>query len=86
MLGGGLALGTTIAALAREFQVGAPTVREALQRLAIGGIGASFVITQYHTSVMFAPNRWGRREARFSTPALARWRILASSSSQNPFK
>ncbi|MEO8183710.1 MAG: NarK family nitrate/nitrite MFS transporter [Deltaproteobacteria bacterium] len=25
-------------------------------RLAIGAIGASFVITQYHTSVMFAPN------------------------------
>ncbi|NQV55572.1 MAG: MFS transporter, partial [Rhodospirillales bacterium] len=27
-----------------------------LFRLAIGAIGASFVITQYHTSVMFAPN------------------------------
>ncbi len=27
-----------------------------LSRLAIGVIGASFVITQYHTSVMFAPN------------------------------
>ena len=27
-----------------------------LFRLAIGVIGASFVITQYHTSVMFAPN------------------------------
>ena len=27
-----------------------------LFRLAIGIIGASFVITQYHTSVMFAPN------------------------------
>jgi len=25
-------------------------------RLAIGAIGASFVITQYHTSLMFAPN------------------------------
>src|SRR5688572_15316190 len=27
-----------------------------LFRLAIGLIGASFVVTQYHTSVMFAPN------------------------------
>lgn len=27
-----------------------------ISRLAIGVIGASFVITQYHTSVMFAPN------------------------------
>ena len=27
-----------------------------LSRLAIGVIGASFVVTQYHTSVMFAPN------------------------------
>src|SRR5690606_12203462 len=27
-----------------------------LSRLCIGVIGASFVITQYHTSVMFAPN------------------------------
>ncbi|MEH0153566.1 MFS transporter [Limibacter armeniacum] len=27
-----------------------------LSRMAIGVIGASFVITQYHTSVMFAPN------------------------------
>ncbi|MEB5488909.1 MFS transporter, partial [Burkholderia pseudomallei] len=27
-----------------------------LCRLGIGAIGASFVITQYHTSVMFAPN------------------------------
>ncbi len=32
-------------------------------RLAIGGIGASFVITQYHTSVMFAPNVVGRAAA-----------------------
>ena len=31
-----------------------------LFRLAIGIIGASFVITQYHTSVMFAPNVVGR--------------------------
>jgi NNP family nitrate/nitrite transporter-like MFS transporter len=34
-----------------------------LFRLAIGGIGASFVITQYHTSVMFAPNVVGRAAA-----------------------
>ena len=32
-------------------------------RLAIGGIGASFVITQYHTSVMFAPNVVGSANA-----------------------
>jgi MFS transporter, NNP family, nitrate/nitrite transporter len=32
-------------------------------RLAIGVIGASFVITQYHTSVMFAPNVVGRANA-----------------------
>lgn len=32
-------------------------------RLAIGGIGASFVITQYHTSVMFAPNVVGTTNA-----------------------
>jgi NNP family nitrate/nitrite transporter-like MFS transporter len=31
--------------------------------LAIGGIGASFVITQFHTSVMFAPNVVGRAAA-----------------------
>lgn len=34
-----------------------------LFRLAIGVIGASFVITQYHTSVMFAPNIVGRANA-----------------------
>ncbi len=34
-----------------------------LFRLAIGVIGASFVITQYHTSVMFAPNVVGRANA-----------------------
>jgi len=34
-----------------------------LFRLAIGGIGASFVVTQYHTSVMFAPNVVGRAAA-----------------------
>jgi len=32
-------------------------------RLAIGAIGASFVITQYHTSVMFAPNIIGSANA-----------------------
>jgi len=32
-------------------------------RLCIGGIGASFVITQYHTSVMFAPNIVGTANA-----------------------
>ncbi|GAC1469892.1 MAG: MFS transporter [Isosphaeraceae bacterium] len=34
-----------------------------LFRLAIGVIGASFVITQYHTSVMFAPNCIGTANA-----------------------
>jgi len=34
-----------------------------LFRLAIGTIGASFVITQYHTSVMFAPNIVGTANA-----------------------
>src|SRR6516164_1996584 len=32
-------------------------------RLAIGGIGASFVITSFHTSVMFAPNVVGAANA-----------------------
>ena len=32
-------------------------------RVAIGAIGASFVITQYHTSVMFAPNIVGTANA-----------------------
>lgn len=34
-----------------------------LFRVLIGGIGASFVITQYHTSVMFAPNCVGTANA-----------------------
>lgn len=34
-----------------------------LARLAIGAIGASFVITQYHTSIMFAPNIVGTANA-----------------------
>jgi len=34
-----------------------------LFRLMIGAIGASFVITQYHTSVMFAPNCVGTANA-----------------------
>jgi NNP family nitrate/nitrite transporter-like MFS transporter len=32
-------------------------------RLLIGAVGASFVITQYHTSVMFAPNVVGTANA-----------------------
>ncbi|MFK7777280.1 MAG: MFS transporter [Gimesia sp.] len=32
-------------------------------RIAIGGIGAAFVITQYHTSIMFAPNCVGTANA-----------------------
>ncbi|MEN8685171.1 MFS transporter [Marivita sp.] len=32
-------------------------------RVLIGGIGASFVITQYHTTVMFAPNVVGQANA-----------------------
>ena len=34
-----------------------------LFRIAIGGIGAAFVITQYHTSIMFAPNCVGTANA-----------------------
>jgi len=34
-----------------------------MARLAIGAIGASFVITQYHTSVMFGPNVVGTANA-----------------------
>jgi MFS transporter, NNP family, nitrate/nitrite transporter len=34
-----------------------------LFRLAIGAIGAAFVITQYHTSIMFAPNVVGTANA-----------------------
>ncbi len=34
-----------------------------LARLAIGAIGAAFVITQYHTSLMFAPNVVGTANA-----------------------
>lgn len=34
-----------------------------LFRLAIGAVGASFVITQYHTTVMFAPNVVGTANA-----------------------
>jgi NNP family nitrate/nitrite transporter-like MFS transporter len=43
--------------LARDYQT------FLLFRLAIGAIGASFVITQYHTSVMFAPNVVGAANA-----------------------
>ena len=40
-------------------------------RLLIGLIGASFVITQYHTSVMFAPNVVGTANAVTATHAVA---------------
>ena len=33
-------------------------------RLLIGAIGASFVITQYHTSIMFAPNVVGTEKKK----------------------
>ena len=39
-----------------------------LFRIAIGVIGASFVITQYHTSVMFAPNCVGTPTNVLSAP------------------
>lgn len=42
-------------------------------RLLIGAIGASFVITQYHTSVMFAPNVVGTANA-----AAAGWEMLVA--------
>lgn len=44
-------------AFARDFQT------FLLFRVLIGGIGASFVVTQYHTSVMFAPNCVGTANA-----------------------
>src|SRR5712692_644429 len=46
-------------------------------RLAIGAIGASFVITQYHTSVMFAPNVVGTANA-----AVAGWGNLGGGAAQ----
>jgi MFS transporter, NNP family, nitrate/nitrite transporter len=46
-------------------------------RLAIGSIGASFVITQYHTSVMFAPNVVGTANA-----AAAGWGNLGGGATQ----
>jgi NNP family nitrate/nitrite transporter-like MFS transporter len=46
-------------------------------RLAIGMIGASFVITQYHTSVMFAPNIVGTANA-----ATAGWGNLGGGATQ----
>src|SRR5579863_8768564 len=48
-----------------------------LFRLAIGAIGASFVITQYHTSVMFAPNIVGTANA-----AAAGWGNLGGGGTQ----
>ena len=49
-----------------------------LFRLAIGAIGASFVITQYHTSVMFAPNVVGTANA-----TTAGWGNLGGGVTQN---
>jgi NNP family nitrate/nitrite transporter-like MFS transporter len=46
-------------------------------RLAIGAIGASFVITQFHTSVMFAPNVVGTANA-----AAAGWGNLGGGMAQ----
>ena len=40
-------------------------------RLAIGAIGASFVITQFHTSVMFAPNVVGTANATGPRPPVS---------------
>ncbi|PCJ52845.1 MAG: MFS transporter [Candidatus Hydrogenedentota bacterium] len=48
-----------------------------LFRLAIGGIGASFVITQYHTSIMFAPNVVGTANA-----TTAGWGNMGSGATQ----
>ena len=48
-----------------------------LFRLAIGVIGASFVITQYHTSVMFAPNVIG-----FANATAAGWGNLGGGVTQ----
>lgn len=61
-----------------------------ISRLMIGVIGASFVITQYHTSVMFAPNVVGTANAtsagwgnmgggvtQFAMPALLSLLVLA---------
>ncbi|MFP6584898.1 MAG: MFS transporter, partial [Candidatus Hydrogenedentota bacterium] len=48
-----------------------------LFRLAIGAIGASFVITQYHTSVMFAPNVVGTANA-----TTAGWGNMGSGATQ----
>lgn len=46
-------------------------------RLAIGAIGASFVITQFHTSVMFAPNIVGTANA-----TVAGWGNLGGGATQ----
>lgn len=48
-----------------------------LFRLAIGAIGASFVVTQYHTSMMFAPNVIGTANA-----TTAGWGNMGGGSSQ----
>ena len=44
-----------------------------IARVLIGTIGASFVITQYHTSVMFAPNVVGAANA--TTAGWAIWAV-----------
>jgi NNP family nitrate/nitrite transporter-like MFS transporter len=55
-------------------------------RLLIGAIGASFVVTQYHTSVMFAPNVVGTANAASAgwgnagggvTQSIMPWAVLA---------
>ena len=55
-------------------------------RLLIGAIGASFVVTQYHTSVMFAPNVVGTANAASAgwgnagggvTQSVMPWAVLA---------
>lgn len=51
------ALSVAASAFAYDFQT------YLLSRLCVGVIGASFVITQYHTSVMFAPNVVGMANA-----------------------
>ena len=48
-----------------------------LFRLAIGIIGASFVITQFHTSVMFAPNVKGTANATAGGFGNAAWSLGA---------
>ena len=51
--------------------------RLSLFRLMIGAIGTSFVITQYHTSIMFAHVAWEQ-----PTPAAAGWGNLGGGVTQ----